>query len=89
MKSFLQYDQENKEIYEAFKDITMQYIKQNYKHIGAKNVCEIIRWQTMISGNDEFKINNNYVSGYARKFEKEFPQFEGLFRKRLCKLKFD
>lgn len=89
MRSFQQYDQENQEIYEAFKEIAMMYIKRKYTHIGAKNVCEVIRWQTMVSGNDEFKINNNYVSGYARKFEKEYPEYEGIFRKRLCRLKID
>jgi hypothetical protein len=87
MKSFLQYDKENPQIYKRFAEISEMYIKRGYKHIGAKSICETIRWETFISGNDDFKINNNYISGYARKFEIENPEHLGLFRKRLCKLK--
>lgn len=85
MKSFLQYDRENPQIYQEFCRIAKILIKRGKKHIGAKQVCEIIRWETLISGNDEYKINNNYTSGYARKFEKEHPEYEGIFRKRHCK----
>jgi hypothetical protein len=39
----------------------------------------------MISGNDQFKVNNNYSADYARLFEKDFPQYAGIFMKRLMK----
>jgi hypothetical protein len=40
----------------------------------------------MVSGNDGFKVNNTYTSDYARLFEKDFPLYAGIFRKRLVKL---
>jgi hypothetical protein len=36
----------------------------------------------MIESGEEFKINNNWSSFYARKFMKESPAYEGFFRLR-------
>ncbi len=87
MKSFKQYDNENPQIYTEFKKLAFQLINRGYNHIGAKQIFEVIRWNTMVSGNDGFKVNNNYAPDYSRKFEKDHPIYEGVFRKRLCKLK--
>lgn len=87
MKSFKQYDQENPQIYTEFKKLAFQLINRGYNHIGAKQIFEVIRWNTMVSGNDGFKVNNNYAPDYSRKFENEHPNYAGIFRKRLCKLK--
>jgi hypothetical protein len=87
MRSFKKYHEENSQIYTEFKRLAFQLINRGYKHIGAKQIFEVIRWQTMISGNDGYKLNNSYTSDYARLFEKEHPAYEGIFRKRLCKLK--
>lgn len=87
MKSFKQYDQENPQIYQEFKRLSRMLISRGYTHIGARQIFEVIRWETMISGNDGFKVNNSYTSDYARKFENDFPQYVGIFRKRLCKFR--
>jgi len=89
MKSFKQYDQENPQIYKEFKQLALQLINRGYRHIGAKQIFEVIRWNTMVSGNDGFKVNNNYAPDYSRKFENEHPIYAGVFRKRLCKFKED
>lgn len=85
MKSFKQYDQENPQIYTEFKRLAFQLINRGYRHIGAKQIFEVIRWNTMVSGNDGFKVNNNYAPNYSRKFENDHPTYAGIFRKRLCK----
>lgn len=81
-KSFEQYDKENPEIWEKFKEFAFKAIKKGFKHYGAKSIFEIIRWNTKTSGNDGLKVNNNYTSGYSRKFMNEFPEHEGFFRTR-------
>lgn len=86
-KSFKKYHEESPQIYAEFKRLSLQLINRGYKHIGAKQIFEVIRWQTMISGNDGFKVNNTYTSDYARLFENDHPIYAGIFRKRLCKLK--
>lgn len=84
-KSFKKYNEENPQIYAEFRKIAFQLIGRNYKRIGARQILEVIRYHTMISGNDQFKVNNNYSADYARLFEKDFPQYGGIFMKRLMK----
>lgn len=85
MISFRQYDKENPIVYEEFKKYANQLIARGYKHLSSKLICEIIRFNSMISTTGKYKINNNYTADYARKFEKDFPEYEGYFSKRLCK----
>jgi hypothetical protein len=84
-KSFRKYNEENPQIYTEFRKIAFQLIGRNYKRIGARQILEVIRYHTMISGNDQFKVNNNYSADYARLFERDFPQYAGIFMKRLMK----
>lgn len=81
-RMFQKYDDENPHIYEAFRRFALQAIGYGRKYYGAKSIMERVRWNTMEEGNDDFKINNNYTAYYARKFENEFPQHKGFFRKR-------
>jgi len=85
-KSFNQYISENPQVYDEFKRLTLMGIHKGARRLGAKQICEVIRWYSLINHNDIYKVNNSFVSGLARKFEKEFPQFEGIFNKRECRL---
>ena len=87
MKNFQKYHEENKHIYEEFKKLAKMLISRNYKRIGAKQIFEYIRFQTMIIGNDGWKLNNSYTSDYARLFGEEYPHWSGYFQKRVCKSK--
>lgn len=85
-KWFVEYDKENPEIYEFFKRYTLKAIERGFKHLSAEFIFCILRWETPISASgDDFKINNNAKPFYARKFMREFPQYEGFFRKRISK----
>jgi len=85
-KTFNEYLSENPQVYSEFKKLTLLGIHKGAKKLGAKQICEVIRWQSMITSNDIYKVNNSYVSGLARKFEQDFPQFAGIFNKRECRL---
>jgi hypothetical protein len=80
-EQFERYDRENPRIYRAFCRYTIQVIEARRK-CAAKTVMERIRWDTIISGNDRWKINNNYSSRYARKFMRNYPQYDGFFATR-------
>jgi len=82
---FQQYDNDNPKIWGAFIFYTNQTIGKGFEHYGAKGIIELIRWHHPASGNDSFKINNNYAPEYARKFMNRFPQYEGFFRTRIKK----
>ncbi len=85
-KSFKKYHEENPQIYDEFKRLAFKLINRGYKRIGARQLFEVIRYDTMITGNDGFKINNSYTSDYSRFFERDNPKYEGYFTKRLCKI---
>jgi len=82
-KPFKQYDKENPEIWELFKNYALSAIKNGFKTFGSKAIFEVIRYNESIKkGSDGFKVNNTYTPDYVDKFEKEFPQHIGFFRKR-------
>jgi hypothetical protein len=83
--SFKNYHESNPEIYREFKRLAYQLINRGYVRLGAKQIFEVIRWHTMVEGNDRYKVNNNFTSDYARLFELEHPIYVGYFSKRLCK----
>ncbi len=84
---FPDYHKENPNIYEAFKKYTFKSIDKGLNNYSAEAIFNIIRWFTKESGNDEFKVNNNYKAFYSRMFMNEFPEYKGYFRTR--KSKFD
>ena len=86
-ETFESYQARNPRLYKEFVHYTHQMIGAGQTKIGAKAIFERIRWESKIERNDEFKINNNYSADYARKFEKDFPHFAGIFEKRVCKMR--
>ena len=77
--AFLTYDEQSPEIWRQFEEISLDLIKRGYKHYSAYAILEVIRYHTGLRGGDDFKINNNYRSGYARKFLAKYPQLKGFF----------
>ncbi len=82
VREFRKYHSDNPHIYVAFRRYAWQAIDRGRRNIGAGLICERIRWDTALSGNDEFKLNNNFRAFYARMFMREFPQHDGFFRTR-------
>ena len=76
------YDKQNPHIWDLFVKYSFQAKNKGFKNYSSKSIFEIIRWHTKASGNDGFKINNNYTPFYARKIMKCYPEFEGFFRLR-------
>lgn len=87
MIDFNTYDRENPHIWEAFKNYAWEAKAKGFKNFGSKAIFELIRWHTKVKGNDGYKLNNNYTPDYAEKMEREFPAFEGFFRKKNRKAK--
>jgi hypothetical protein len=79
---FKAYHEANPQIYEAFKAYTFKAIAKQYKRFSAEFILNVIRWETAITGKEQFKINNNYKALYARLFMRDFPQYEGYFETR-------
>ena len=79
---FVEYHNKNPHIFDEYCRLTNQAIERGHKHIGSQMILEVMRWKTRVSGDDEFKINNNFGAYYSRMFEAKYPQHKGFFRKR-------
>ncbi len=81
---FDEYHERNPQVWAMFKRFTFEAILSGRSRIGAKMIAERIRWETFLrpAEGDEFKINNNYVAFYARKFMCEFPEHDSVFQTR-------
>lgn len=80
IERFTVFNEENPQIYAAFSMEALKAIKMGKNKISAKLIIEHIRWNTFLTSNDDhFKINNNYVSYYARLFVKKNPMFSDVF----------
>lgn len=85
-KRFKAYHDENLHIYEYFKRYALRSIEKGFKHLSAEFIFNVIRWETPITASGEdFKINNDFKPWYSRLFMKDYPQYEGFFRKRASK----
>jgi len=52
-------------------------------HYSAMAIVQVIRWDTLLRGGDDFKINNNWVPGLARHWLSiHGRKFPGFFRLR-------
>lgn len=76
---FKKYDEENPQIWEAFKKYAFEAKAKGFKHYSANGIFEIIRWHTKVSGGGEFKISNNYRPDYARKLMRIYPDYKDFF----------
>lgn len=85
-KAFERWDSENPDIYRLFEDYALQAINAGKRHFGAKAVAERVRWEAMIvRGKGEFRLNNNFVAFFVRRFEERHPEHAAFFRKRRSK----
>ena len=70
----------NPKIYDMFVDFSLQ-VATRRKYYSAKNIFHRIRWETMIEeSNNQFKIDDGWISHYARKFASEYPNHKNLFK---------
>lgn len=84
-RKFEEYHGRNPHIFSMFVKLTGQLKNKGQDYYGAKAVFEIIRWKTLMAGDDCLKINNNYTSRYVRLLERKHPRFKDFYRKRRLK----
>lgn len=84
--AFEEFDRANPRIYELMCRFADQAIAAGRTRIGAQLLFERIRWEVYITTTDEeFKLNNNHVAYYARKWLREHPDHPDFFVTRRVK----
>ena len=82
-QKFEDFDVAHPEVYTHFRHFANQIRTAGHTKYGAKTIIERIRWEMDLQVTDgEFKINNNFISRYARKLINEDTSFEGFFNLR-------
>lgn len=78
------YHAKHPEVWDYFVLFTFEKINQGYKNYSAMGIWQRLRWELDggADGQSEFKINNNYVPYYSRRFMTMYPQHDGFFRTR-------
>ena len=80
---FERWARENPGIVEHFLRYARELKGSGVRHYGIKSIAERVRWHVRVESRDQdFKINNNYVSRLARLLVKRDPSLEGLFETR-------
>jgi hypothetical protein len=72
----------NPGIYAQFELLTLQAINAGQTHYSANAIAQVIRWQTMLAGDDGLKLNNNHIPAMARYFMTLHPEHLGFFKMR-------
>ena len=86
-ENFEEFHKNNPEIYILFIKFTNMVIERKRKYYSAKAIFHRIRWESMISSDThqllgDYKIDDGWISHYARMFMDDFPQHQGFFQKR-------
>jgi len=82
------FDAANPKVYESFKVQAFKVHAIGFKHYSAWTILTAVRFQYDLEtdrADDEFKINNDFVALYARKFLYDYPHMEGFFELRSLK----
>lgn len=80
---FDEYDESNPHVWQLFKQFTREAYNAGHGRFSAQAIIERIRWKTSVeTRGGDFKINNDFVACYARKFHRDFPHLDGFFSTR-------
>jgi hypothetical protein len=87
-ENFEIYDSLNPKIYFLFEKFSLEAAKKK-KHFSAKCIFHRIRWETEIGNvGKDFKIDDGWISHYARKFVRLNPAFEDFFEFRVRRISY-
>lgn len=89
-RAFRIFHRTNPHVLRSLIELTEELHRTGARRIGMKMLFEVLRWQTMLATRgDDFKLNNNYCSYYARVLMHRRPEFRGMFQLREQDHKFD
>jgi hypothetical protein len=80
---FWSFHHENPHVYDELVRLARRARRRGVARVGMKMLFEVLRWDFALrTGGDEFKLNNNYTSYYARLVMVNEPDLEGVFETR-------
>ena len=81
LNKFNDWHRDNPEVYELFKKFTFEAINRGHQHLSAWLIVGRIRWETsVVTHGDDYKISNDFIALYSRKFMRDHPEHDGFFK---------
>lgn len=82
-EAFWRFHGQNPHVYDQLVRLARQAVRRGATHLGIGMLFEVLRWRhTLATGGDEFRLNNNYRSYYARLIMMNERDLEGVFETR-------
>jgi hypothetical protein len=82
-EAFLRFHHDNPHVYRELVTLARRARRAGADRIGIGMLFEVLRWRhTLRTGGDDFKLNNNYRSYYARLIMAHEADLEGVFELR-------
>lgn len=79
---FERFDEENPQVYEVLQRLAAKWLAE-HSQVGVGMLWEVMRWQLGVESNaEDYRLNNNYRSRYARKLLDEHPEWTGRIKTR-------
>tara|TARA_R110000796_G_scaffold43000_2_gene105861 strand:- start:4219 stop:4494 length:276 start_codon:yes stop_codon:yes gene_type:complete len=79
-QKFDDWHKENPEVYVLFCKFTLQASERGHKRLSAWMIVNRIRWETaVVTTGDDYKVSNDFIALYARKFMEDYPKYKGFF----------
>jgi hypothetical protein len=84
---FETFHKQHPEVYGYLLALCFDLLHKGRKRYGIRPLCERVRWHFQVEQDlgDEFKLNDHYLSRYARLIVHEHPEFDGFFEVREIK----
>ena len=82
-----QFHEKYPEVWDMFVQFSFTMARRGYQNYSAYSIMQRIQWEKDAGGDGitQFKINNNFVPFYSRRFMKTYPEFDGFFKTRVQK----
>lgn len=81
VECFELFDKQNPHVWKLFERFSLQAAERQ-KRFSARAVFQRMRWETEITQGIKLKVDDGWVSHYARKFIRLHPSLEGFFKTR-------
>ncbi len=83
---FQVYHDAHPEVYEYLLQLAQDLYSRGFRHYGIGALFEKVRWHFSVEkGLEDFRLNNNYRSRYARLMMEREPELDGFFELRELK----
>ena len=80
--AFKSFHKHNPHVYDQLKTLALRLKSVGVKSYGIKALFEILRFNALLSVDNNFQLNNNYAPLYARLLMKQEPDLAGFFKLR-------